>query len=558
MVVDAGEHAGLIQAVVLHLHPTFANNRIEISSIHATDGIFKSPVFQGWGTFTVGVDVHWAVDDAVSNLEHQLVFSDGGAGADLPVELPASLLLEAEPEPQPEPPVSREEIQNRLTSTSFLKPDDPRFFHGRGFQGDKNCGTWPAPHTTWQSNRKPRDDHDAPDWLTASEFEDQEHVMDAKCAALAEMIRLSNKTVVYSGAGISVASCIGQAARGSGADKSRGLDAWPSKTHYALGHLGKHGLIHGWVQQNHDGLPQKAGFPQERINEIHGSWFDPANPVVLYSGQLKGDAYPWMRHDAETADLVIVVGTSLGGLNADQVALKTAKRSMRNMPWAPDGSGGALGTVMINLQQTEQDGKASLRIFGTTDSVLPRVLEKLGLAEVSMCKCGGKFCREKNGYMYKNGPDSADAHWWDLKLMNKSTGVMERISRPVFSTDRVAVVPYDRDGNLSKTVSMHLDLRDGQRIKLTEGHNVQGAGQPAYLHIGASKPYTRPKAYGGQTMKHGPGHGVVRGFREDLSAYMLDIEGAIMELGVWWLDAAQRGQLDTLPIVNMEPIMETQ
>ena len=70
-------------------------------------------------------------------------------------------------------------------------------------------------------------------------------------------------------------------------------------------------------------------------------------------------------------------------------------------------------------------------------------------------------------------------------------------------------------------------------------------------HVGIPQP-------GIDDQQHGPGHGVVRGFREDLSAYMLDIEGAIMELGVWWLDAAQRGQLDTLPIVNMEPIMETQ
>ena len=43
---------------------------------------------------------------------------------------------------------------------------------------------------------------------------------------------------------------------------------------------GREGLLHGWVQQNHDGLPQKAGFPQERINEIHGSWYDPGNPAT--------------------------------------------------------------------------------------------------------------------------------------------------------------------------------------------------------------------------------------------------------------------------------------
>jgi hypothetical protein len=43
--------------------------------------------------------------------------------------------------------------------------------------------------------------------------------------------------------------------------------------------------------------------------------------VVKYSGNLKDDAYPRMEHDADTADLVLVLGTSLGGLNADQVRI---------------------------------------------------------------------------------------------------------------------------------------------------------------------------------------------------------------------------------------------
>lgn len=43
----------------------------------------------------------------------------------------------------------------------------------------------------------------------------------------------------------------------------------------ALVALSKKGWVHHWLQQNHDGLPQKAGFPQEKINEVHGAWFDP-------------------------------------------------------------------------------------------------------------------------------------------------------------------------------------------------------------------------------------------------------------------------------------------
>ena len=104
--------------------------------------------------------------------------------------------------------------------------------------------------------------------------------------------------MLYTGAGIS-ASVVGQAARGgTTAPKTNPEDQSPTLTHFILGHLGREGVIHGWVQQNHDGLPQKAGFPQEKINEIHGSWFDPANPVVKYDGSLHARAFPWMKEDA--------------------------------------------------------------------------------------------------------------------------------------------------------------------------------------------------------------------------------------------------------------------
>lgn len=233
--------------------------------------------------------------------------------------------------------IARNEVLKQLASTPFMEHSNPCFKHGRAIT---NLGESEAPCTTWASSSAPRDDHDAPDWLTATEFEDQEAVLDLKCEHLTRLLRLSKRTVIYSGAGISVAAGIGQAARGT-ADGGKSMDAQPTYTHFALGQLSKMGLLHGWVQQNHDGLPQKAGFPQEHINEIHGSWYDPANPVVLYSGTLKREQYPWMREEADTADLVLVLGTSLGGLNADQVATKTAERSCE---------GKSLGAVIVNLQ----------------------------------------------------------------------------------------------------------------------------------------------------------------------------------------------------------------
>ena len=99
--------------------------------------------------------------------------------------------------------------------------------------------------------------------------------------------------MIYSGAGISTAAGIGQAAR-SGNDKMTGgatTDASPTLTHLVLATLKEKGLVHTWIQQNHDGLPQKAGWPQEDIIEIHGSWYDPSNPVVCYDGNLRDDLF---------------------------------------------------------------------------------------------------------------------------------------------------------------------------------------------------------------------------------------------------------------------------
>lgn len=271
---------------------------------------------------------------------------------------------------------ARQELLNVIASKPFHAPGEPKFWHGRVFTDEEEGCILLPPTMTWESPLKPRDDHsNGSGWLTACEYQDEDFVMKLKIKKLAELLQRSKKTVVYSGAGISVSAGIGQAARGSHKKhpvfgKTNSTSANPTPTHYALGALASEDLIHGWIQQNHDGLPQKAGFPQERINEIHGSWFDPSNPVVVYSGSLRGNEYNWMVKEAETADLVLVLGTSLSGLNADQVPINAAYRSLNEK---------SLGMVIINLQQTPQDGKASLRIFGSTDSVFRQLFQHLQL-----------------------------------------------------------------------------------------------------------------------------------------------------------------------------------
>jgi NAD-dependent SIR2 family protein deacetylase len=400
------------------------------------------------------------------------------------------------------PEVDRSTACAKLAKTNFMENTNPLFMHGRLYEGPML-----PPKCIWDCKKPPRDDHAAPRWLTASEFQDEEAALIAKVRQLAALMRVSKKTVLYTGAGIS-ASAIGQAAR-SGQNtqgwKGDTRAAKPTPTHFALGLLGQQGLVHGWVQQNHDGLPQKAGFPQEKINEIHGSWYDPSNPVVKYSGSLHERAYPWMEDDAETADLVLVLGTSLGGLNADQVATNAAQRSITSRE-------GALGTVCINLQQTDQDGIMTLRFFGRSDDVTRLLLRELGFPSA-------------------------------------------RLRPPAWPKESRALVPYDAEGRrLPKGERrwMWLDLSDRQKVRITPGHNIQGARQPQYMHIGASKSVTVK----GTTRKPGEGLGCVVSRQDDTSSFVLDIEGAQMRLGIWWLEAAMRGGPDVLPVVNQRPVFE--
>lgn len=149
-------------------------------------------------------------------------------------------------------------------------------------------------------------------------------------------------------------------------------------------------------------LPQKAGFPQEKINEIHGAWFDPSNPVVQFSGNLRSDLFKWMLEWENKADLCLCLGTSLSGMNADRMAKTPAKKAM---------NGKGLGTVLINLQQTDLDSMCSVRIWSKLDDAFRILVQKLGLTvtpivpsippgdvyQVPYNEKGEKVCRELVG-----------------------------------------------------------------------------------------------------------------------------------------------------------------
>ena len=108
------------------------------------------------------------------------------------------------------------------------------------------------------------------------------------------------------------------------------------------------------------------------INEIHGAWYDPSNPVVKFSGTLRDDCWAQMEDWEDKMDLSLTLGTSLSGMSADCMASTPGEKFMtflaregytRESEGIDMRSCPILGTVIVNLQKTQFDHIASLRIF---------------------------------------------------------------------------------------------------------------------------------------------------------------------------------------------------
>ena len=231
---------------------------------------------------------------------------------------------------------------------------------------------WDDPVRTLTSSKKARPEYTDVD---AHEYNDQESVLNEKVALLAEWVRRSQYCVAYTGAGLSVSSGLDDYASdrtsSSGAQRQPqqrgdGPAAHPNAGHKALAKLHMAGHLKAVVNQNHDGLLQKAGYPQAHVNEIHGSWFDPSNPG---GNILREDLFEDLQYHERHVDLCLALGSSLSGLNADRLAKAASKRSL-----CTKGRG---GLVVCNLQRTPLDPRCQLRIFAPLDKVLTMLTTNL-------------------------------------------------------------------------------------------------------------------------------------------------------------------------------------
>lgn len=370
------------------------------------------------------------------------------------------------------------------------------WYEAHGHRGDKN---WTYPKMITECDAEARPGYTS---KKAHEYVDEENVLKEKVKVLAQMILKSKTFLVYTGAGISTSSGIGDYAsigtnsyikrqqnENNLAQPQSPLLAQPTFAHYALAALHDKGFIKRWIQQNHDGLPQKAGYPQEKLNEIHGAWFDPSNPVVAMSGSLRGDLFTNMLEWEKKSDLVLSMGTSMCGMNSDRVFTTCSKKALENKT--------TLGGVIVNLQCTQFDHLAALRIFAPIDLVM-----KMLLGELKM----------HNAIFELNKTQQ-------LKDANAET----KEKNDVFS------IPYDLQTGKFTNDRTILDLREGAKVKLTCGPYAGDIGEV--------------------TGKNRDGHYRIR-FRHRLKPNRPLRMPFERLLGNWWVETLRKGGVDVTPIVQ--------
>lgn len=244
--------------------------------------------------------------------------------------------------------------------------------------------------------------------ITKSMFKDSKEVLAEKLDYLLLMVTQSEELCAYCGAGLSTNAGISDYATNGTERKNFSPSSdphieWlkelpPTIGHKMLSALQRHGKLKQVINQNHDALLQKAGFPLEKINEIHGSWFDHRNPVVAMGGSMRKDLVERMEFWAGKADVVLTLGTSLSGLTADMLPELCSQRNM-------DKEGHIIdpfkGLVIVNHQRTRLDYFATLRIFADIDEVMIGLVERLGIenlvpsfAEINRLRRRGMRFRE--------------------------------------------------------------------------------------------------------------------------------------------------------------------
>ncbi|XP_012286551.1 NAD-dependent protein deacetylase Sirt6 [Orussus abietinus] len=309
--------------------------------------------------------------------------------------------------------------------------------------------------------------------LGLEEKYDTDDTLRLKCDLLTEWIQAARHVVVHTGAGISTAAGIPdfRGPNGVWTLEQKGLkpemnvafdEAIPTKTHMALKKLVESNKVKFIISQNIDGLHLRSGIPRQYLAELHGNMFveqcDKCGrqfirnfatksvgkkylDTVCRSEQIGGRPCRGRMHDtildwehnlpdndlalsdlhSSVADLSICIGTTLQIIPSGNLPLHTKKY------------GGRL--VICNLQPTKHDKKADLIINGNIDTVIMRIMKKLGL-EIPEYK--GELDPTRNADMTSNEMDWTiqSSRIKEMKILYKKVCKPAKRKRKTFMYER--------------------------------------------------------------------------------------------------------------------------
>ncbi|PFX34376.1 NAD-dependent protein deacetylase sirtuin-6-like [Stylophora pistillata] len=253
---------------------------------------------------------------------------------------------------------------------------------------------------------------------------DSPEQLEHKMAEFTKLFREAKHIVFHTGAGVSTSAGIPdfRGPKGVWTLEEKGKapqmettfdDAKPSLTHMALVKLVEENFVQYIISQNVDGLHIKSGLSRSHLSELHGNMFiekcdrceteyirkNAVTTVGLKKtggvcekkgvrgncrGKLRDTILDWedslpykdlviAEHHSRQADLAVCLGTSL------QI------QPSGNLPLFTLRNGGKL--VIVNLQKTRHDKKATLVINHYVDSVMKELMDRL---EISIPSFTGK------------------------------------------------------------------------------------------------------------------------------------------------------------------------
>uniref|UniRef100_A0AAF5PJ16 protein acetyllysine N-acetyltransferase n=1 Tax=Wuchereria bancrofti TaxID=6293 RepID=A0AAF5PJ16_WUCBA len=257
------------------------------------------------------------------------------------------------------------------------------------------------------------------------EVEEADDVVAEKCKILADLLKKSKCTVVYTGAGISTAASIPDYRGPNGvwtlAEKgivslkcANPVESGPTASHMVLKEMCRSGLVRHILSQNCDGLHLRSGLPQKMLSEIHGNMhievcqhcepprqyirpFDVTEKsqfrrhgtgrmCVVCNSELTdtivhfGEAgkVPWPLNWngiislIDRCDLILCIGTSLAVLKE------------YHFLWPKSRNGTQI--AIVNLQWTPKDRLSCLKINAKCDVVMEKLAGLLGIPISHYCR----------------------------------------------------------------------------------------------------------------------------------------------------------------------------